>query len=355
MWTTEDAPTSQEQLKDLNGLLLSKVYGLTPDPLTRQSVVTLVFVNNIDDDLRPNEVPLRTTEELIAQTSQWFEQNANRLPLLVKRPWELHLHTMITSQDQDARTAAFESMRNLRPFEAVDLILALLENPEDMDQGVRDRLAQLLGLIAGINYPPETEEDQSPVSAWRDLWFQKLREDVLTGAKLNEAINYLWSALERTLYAYNTDPNQAAADRIKEFRIALMHRLGRPQDIPATATDGARSLMLRPLSSKLAVAQGLAEFRARTQQRDVPLADVAAHLQQPYGRHIGVQFLQEIVNLAFIEEDEIIAFELGGLLRAITQVPVTLSVEDINERRDALTAWVEKVQERGYDVAMPEE
>lgn len=355
IWAMKDIPRDDTRLPDVNGALLATVHGRTPDYIKRAAVVGLTTINGIEirPRLRENRYPLVPLEEFTEKIDAYFEANPARLPVLAKRPWQLHLHTLVTTSDSDTRTAAFETLKDTRPIDAVDRILDILRDSEGLNEGVRQNLAALLDSIAGIPYPPATQADESPVDAWWQLWLTKLRdkEDV---ALLKGAVDYVWRSLEEELYFYNVNPTEEGSERIKALRRLLMYLVDSDEQIPVTATAGARQIMEPPLRSKARLALALEYFTRPRANRDVLLREAGVELSREWGEHIGRQYLQKMVNLAAVETDKQIAFQIGGLLRTVTKVPVNLNLDSPLLRQRALREWATAVRDRGFDVTVPE-
>jgi len=340
------------RLPEINARLLAALYSGWPESVFRGPAMAVVAINKIPDPPGGRWQAL-AAEELVAAIDRWVERNrASVLPASpADLPWQINLHTVMTARDAAAAGRAGDELVRAAKLEAVGPILDALEQNETVSAAIQARLRDLLVQLTGIAFPPPLEEDEEPVTKWRQMWFERLRRE-----PGQAYVAYSWHAFEIAVYRFFSTPDEDLAQRVRELRHVLVSQLSGREDIPQLASLRARTLLEAPLESKEAIRDALKTFREDPERRnkDQALRTVARELQKDFGAEVGGQFLQQFVALAYREQDDVFASTLGGFLGTVTQVPCPLGVPTLEERRKALREWAPKVVSRGYQVNVPE-
>lgn len=339
-----------DNVKALNARLLAAMHCGRPLSTLRGSGLALARINvpNLEFG-RFNNTKSAGPLELRQKLDEWFAKHPDRLPPLAEQPWSLQLHAAMGASDPELRGRAATMLLESKTQELVDLILENLAD-KTTDQAIRDELGSLLSKLTSIAYPPQVEPEEDPASKWRELWFEALK-----GRKGDNYVAYSWNALERYLHDYYETHDEKVAERITELRVVLMHQLAAPDSIPETASGDARELLKAPLESKQHIAEAVEILQQKTGELEKTAAQqrINRQLHKAWGNEMGKQFLQEFVDLASAEEDEVLARPYGDFLGTITDIPCQLRADSQAQRREALKRWVEAARKRGYSVKSP--
>jgi hypothetical protein len=302
--------------------------------------------------LKVNEIPLKrptgkTPEDLGAEVVTWISGNAP-LPSAAEQPWPLNLHTVLASADESSRQEAAQALRQKRLLEPVEGILAALASGQELPGSAGDLLAQLLGELTGIPYPPEGADsglnDRQLVGYWKPLWFEKLRRQTE-----ERYVTYAWGELENSLRQYGAAPSQERADQVKFFRGVLIYQLPDRRALPKGASRKARSLLAKALSVKKSLDDAVRAIEQQPGSWDklTQLSTIGDEVADATGQEIGVLFLGRLAELAWNEIDQNVARRMGRVLTKISEIPVDLDRTKLETRHRNLRTWAEAVRTMG--------
>lgn len=334
---------SDEATQRVNVALLALLHSDVPPATLYGPSLALIKVNNI-----PSKRPTgKTPEDLKAEVVTWISGNVS-LPPATEQPWPLNLHTLVTGDDESSRQEAAQALRQKRLLEPVEGILAALARAQELPGSAGDLLAQLLGELTGIPYPPEGADsgldDSQLVRYWRSLWFEKLREQ--TEARY---VKYAWGELENSLRQYEAAPSQEGADRVKFFRMVLIYQLPDRRALPQSASGKARNLLAEALSVKknLDDAVGAIEQQPGSWDKLTQLSTIGENVADTTGQEIGILFLGRLAQLAWNEIDQNVARRMGRVLTKISGIPIDLDRTKLETRHRNLRTWAQAVRAMG--------
>jgi hypothetical protein len=334
---------SDEGTQRVNAALLALLHSDVPPATLYGPSLALLKVNDI-----PLKRPTgKTPEDLSAEVVTWISGNAP-LPPAAEQPWPLNLHTVLASDDESSRQEAAQALRQKRLLEPVEGILAALASGQELPGSAGDLLAQLLGELTGIPYPPEGADsgldDRQLAAYWKSLWFEKLRKQTE-----ERYVTYAWGELENSLRQYGSAPNQERADQVKFFRGVLIYQLPNRSALPQGASRKARSLLAKALSVKkdLDDAVGAIEQQPGSWDKLTQLSTIGDEVADATGQEIGVLFLGRLAQLAWNEIDQNVARRMGRVLTKISEIPIDLDRTKLETRHRNLRTWAEAVRTMG--------
>jgi hypothetical protein len=349
IWAGKDA-TSDQARQVILGLLVS-LYSMEAGPASYGPGVAVGLVTGLATaeqlhDARP--------EEILAQADAWVDANPAVLPPVAQRPWQMLLRAALTGSAA-ARTEAVQAMRQQRNLAPVESLLEA-QAGSAVPAGAKQELAELLGELTGIAFPPQGVEDdpKRQVAAWHDAWHAALatRQD-------QRLTDYVWQEIERSLRRYHVKPSDVLSGHLAGLRSAVIRRANGPGDIPAEASSGAVRLTQAPLAAKEAMAGALGVLGDES-ATDFDKVDALGVLQeqvnQPYGPEVGQLFVRELAHAAYREANHMFQIDLGFVLGQITGIPLDLSEPAAPaKRKEKLAEWARTIAEKkGIQINLPQ-
>jgi len=217
----EGQGSADPTVKRVNAALLALLYSDIPPVGVYGPGLALVRINNIAVR-RPENL---TPEELVSNIETWANGNSDALPPVDQQPWQLNLHTVLTTRDAAVRQAAFQALRQKRALEAIEPALEALAGNADAD--VRNALGSLLTELTGVPFPPQGQSASDPaeeVAQWRELWLNELKQRTE-----QRFIDLAWSELDKKLRLYYDSPSDEAAKAVRDYRNVLIFQLSGPE------------------------------------------------------------------------------------------------------------------------------
>lgn len=345
-----DRLTSPEAVQ-VNVALLARFYSPLPDLFIYGPGVAICRINNIMDVERVGQ---RTPQQLRSDVDAWLVNNTAGLPSTNNWPWQLLLRRAIVTDDAAERQTAVQSLLEKRALGPVGPILDVLAREEAPEQ-LRSSLADLLGQVTGVPYPPAGQSEnsaQQAVARWRQMWFERLKTQ--TDEKY---IDYAWTELENALRRYEQQPSDEAAQRVTNLRSVVVYQLPGPGAIPQQASPEARELMTEPLRSKRTIATAL-EVLEDGESTDFAkanaLEDIEREVARDHGPVVGEQFLQPLARVAATETNTMFTSRLGNILWAVSGVPLQLDAPSAETRANRLREWARTLEAReGISLQLP--
>jgi len=335
----------------VNVALLARFYSPLPDLFIYGPGGAVCRINNIMERQRVGQ---RTAEQLRSDVDTWLVANASGLPSPGNWPWQLLLRRVLVGQDAAERQQAVQALLQKRALGPVEPILEVIARGETPEQR-RDTLADLLGQITGVVYPPSgqsADSAQEAVEAWRQKWIQSLKTQTT-----QKHVDYAWNELENALRRYEQGPSDASAERVADLRSVLVCQLPGPGAIPSQASPDARKLMTEPLKSKKAVASALKVLQrpdVTDFEEATALESIDREMAKEHGAVVGEQFLQPLARLAATETNTMFSTRLGNILWAISGVPLQLDDPSAETRAEQLREWARTLEARqGIRLQLP--
>jgi hypothetical protein len=346
--TWEDRDMADQAARQVSVALLAASYSDLPGPALLGRRLAFARVNNVTGERAPAGF---TAAELRSAIDRWLLANIDGLPGVGNLPWQVVLRLALVSQDQAVRAEAIQALRQRRELGPVGLILEVLADSGTPEE-VRSGLSALLGELTGIPFPPQEEASDSPVAAWRKLWMEELKSR--TDAKHT---SYAWRELERNLLHYLSEPGDAAAERLADVRAAVIAQLPGPGAIPAVTSAQARDLMVPVLESKEAITAALAVLSdpdAADYDKAEQLGNIEEEIATPHGREVGMQLIEPLAQAAARETNPMFATRLGNVLWYISEIPLELTSDSPEQRREKLTEWAQVLErKRRLSIQLP--
>jgi len=341
---------SGAEAQKVNAALLSALYSDVPDVAVYGPALALVKINNIPIK-RPED---KTADQLRDAIGQWMQANASALPPADQQPWQLNVRTALSATDDATRQQAIAALRQKRELGPIEPLLEALGKKGALPSRVRAELGQLLGELTGVPFPPASSDspadEAAQVEQWRAQWL-----DVLKTHSEPRYVDYSWRGLEASLRRYRVDPNEAMAQRVKYFRTALLHQLPDPDAIPATASAKARELMTAPLEIKKVIQDAMAVLESGSDafEKQARLRVIEDELKKKYAKEVGAIFLDRLAKVAYNEQNQRVASQLGRILTKLSGVPCELDNPNQDFRRARLDTWVDEARRFGVAVHSP--
>ncbi len=340
IWEGQGGTDAQSQ--QVNAALLALLYSDTPLAMAYGPALALIKINGIPTTAKRPEI--LTPEDIKAEIDNWLVTNPNSLPPVDQQPWQLNLRTALTTPDAAARQSAIQALRQKRGLGPVEPILSVLGGERSAPAGANNELAQLLGELTAVAFPPKIEGDVADpvkqVDEWRRLWFQELKQH---GEP--RYVAYSWQQLESGLRDYAMNPDETTAGEVKYFRAALIHQLADADAILASASPKAKELLTEPLKIKKQIGDAVVGLEAGPDdyEKRSHLKVIDEQLDLPFGRQVGNLFSERLARVAYDETNTTVAGKFGYALAKISGVPCNLDYPQIDARRARLQLWLTSV------------
>ncbi len=348
MW--EGAPSGSERLPQINEVLLARSYAQVPGLLAYGCKLAFARINGLGSARAPQSFPPERLAELV---DQWVLQKPDALPAPANQPWEILLRRAVITEDPSVREEVLQALLQKRDLGPVEAILGLLDD-QAVSEDLRDELADLLGELTGVPFPPQTPEDNSAqrlAAVWRDQWYSELKS-----RREEKYADYAWAEMERTLARYVYSPSEELSERLQSLRRVLISQLSGPEETPATASSRARALMTPVLKSKKIVAEALGTIQseeATDYDKARQLERLQEEISKPHGRAVGLELLQPLAQAAADSTNLMFATRLGNVLWYVSEIPLELEHPSEETRREKLSQWAERIrQQKGISLEL---
>ncbi|MCD6415363.1 MAG: hypothetical protein J7M08_01530 [Planctomycetes bacterium] len=325
------------QVQDVTQALLASLYGARPGNWSYAPGLALVRIHSIQN---VQAMEALSPQELLKEIDKWVAAHADTLPPPIEQSWQLLLRRIVVAQDPGLRDNLIQTMLQKRELGPVFSILRM-QTDQNVPEETRRALADALGQLSGLPFPPQGQEKQDIKAAarlWQESWLDKLKQ-----VNDHKYIDYTLSQMDRALRAYRDEPSENTSELIKGLYLALLHQLPGPQAIPPTASEQASKMLKPPLALKEKIANTihvLQDEGASGFDKAESLKAVEEVMKEEHADEVGALFLDQFARIAAHEQNTMLTVRLGNILLSISKVPVKLGGETLEERQKALKDWV---------------
>ncbi len=353
LWTSRGQRDArpEEELKQVNAALVASAYAAGASPGVFAPGMALADINGVDEVPNPYkgrqfiEVKNLGATEMLAFVRWWQVRSPGRLPPLEEQPWSLVLTTAVDDRDATRRQDALDSLELDKPQEVVEGLVTRL-GAEGVSPARWRNLATLLEEISAVELDPNVGLDGrvDALEKWHGNWVQKLRK-----SKQPKEHRFTWARFEDVIAAAYVERTQGALDEADLWEDVVIEQLDSPDQIPESATAEARRRVTASIRVKALFIEGVAKLKdpeVSGYDKKNLLAALRGSVRPAKYRAIGVQFIDELVSVARLSEDQGVLQGLAEHLEQLTGVPLSLGQSTPEDRSTRLDGWLDRWRKR---------